>query len=87
MYIVIDCKPDNGCEIQDAACGRSKIMIRLKLFKTGTEEAAVSIAADDNGHLHGTKVLLSLILPWANSDLIVCVDSYFASVGAAETLK
>ena len=62
-------------------------MIRLKLVKTGTEEAANSIVEDENGHLHGTKVLLSLILPWANSDRIVCADSYFASVGAAETLK
>ena len=62
-------------------------MIRLKLVKTGTEEAADSIAEDENVHLHGTKVLLSLILPSANSDRIVCADSYFASVGAAETLK
>ena len=87
MYIAIERKPDNGCEIQDAACGRSKIMIRLKLVKTSTEEAADSIAEDDQGHLHGTKVLLNLILPWANSDRVVCADSYFASVGAAETLK
>ena len=62
-------------------------MIRLKLVKTGTGEAADSIAADENGHLHGTKVLLSLIIPWANSDHIVCADPYFASFGAAETLK
>ena len=87
MYIAINQKPDNGCEIQDADCGRSKIMIRLKLVKTFTEEAADIIEEDENGHLHGTRVLLSLILPWDNSDRIVCADSYFASVGAAKTLK
>ena len=74
MYIVTDRKPDNGCEIQDAACGRSKIMIRLKLFKTGTEEDVDSILEDDNGILHGKKVLLGLILPWSNSDCVVCAD-------------
>ena len=86
MYVAIDRKHDNGCEIQDAACERSKIMIRLKLVKTGTEEAADSILEDDNGIFHGTKVFLSLIIPWANSDCIVCEDLYFASVGAAEVL-
>ena len=62
-------------------------MVRLKLVKTSTEEAADSITEDGQGHLHGTQVLLSLILPQANSDRVVCADSYFASVGAAETLK
>ena len=71
IYIAIDRKPENRCEIQDAACGRSKIMTRLKLVKTGTEDAADSIAEGEDGHLHGTKVLLSLILPWVNSDLIL----------------
>ena len=87
MYIAIDSKPDNGCEIQDAACGRSKIMIRLKLVKTSTEEDADSIAEDENGHLRGTKNILSLPLSWARSDRIVCADSHFASVGPAEALK
>ena len=62
-------------------------MIRLKLVKTGTEETAQSISEDEEGHLHSTKVIVSLILPWANFDCVVCADSYFASVGAAETLK
>ena len=33
------------------------------------------------------KFILSLILPWDNSDRIVCANSYYASVGAAKTLK
>ena len=87
MCVAIDRKPDNGCEIQDAACGKSKIMIRLKLVKTATEEEANSIAVDSNGSLHGANVLYSLICPWTNTDRIVCADSYFASVQAAERLK
>ena len=27
MYVAIDRKPENGCEIQNAACGRSGVMI------------------------------------------------------------
>ena len=83
MYVAIDRKPDNGCEIQDKACGRSIIMIRLKLVKTGTEEAVGIIVEYDNGILHGTKVLISLILPWTYYDHVVCLDSNFASVGAS----
>ena len=63
MYVAIDRKPDNGCKIQDVAHGRSKIMIRLKLVKTETEEAANSITEDGDGHLHSTNILLSLIFP------------------------
>ena len=87
MYVATECKPNNGCEIQDAACGRSKIMIRLKLVKTDTEEATDSTLEDDNRILHGTKVLLRLIINWDNSDGVVFVDSYFVSVGAAEMSK
>ena len=33
MYVAIDRKPENGAEIQDASCGVSGIMIRLKVVK------------------------------------------------------
>ncbi|KAI2492991.1 Transposase IS4 [Fragilaria crotonensis] len=39
MYVAIDRKPENGCEIQCASCGASGIMLRLKLVKTAEEEA------------------------------------------------
>lgn len=52
MYIAVNRIPNNGCRIQDAACGRSKIVIRLKLVKTSTEEATDSIAEDGHGHLY-----------------------------------
>ena len=35
---------------------------------------------------HGTTVLKKLVLPWAKGDKIVCADSYFSSVPAAEEL-
>ena len=87
MHIAIDRKLENGCEIQDAACGKSGIVIWLILVKTATEQAANSIHEDEDGMLHGTKVLAELVSSWAHADRIVCGDSRFASVGAAEALK
>ena len=86
MYVAIDRKPENGCKIKDAACGKSKIMIRLKLVKTSTEEEANSTYEHGDGVLYGTKVILELVRPWANTNRLVCGDSYFASVGAALSL-
>ena len=37
MYVAINRKPENGCEIQNAACGHSGVMIRLKIVKTAEE--------------------------------------------------
>jgi Transposase IS4 len=83
MYIAIDWKPENGCEIQNAACVVSRVMIRLRLVKTAEEEASKR-GEDHQDHLpHGAQVLCWLVSPWANSDRIVCADSYFASVIAA----
>jgi hypothetical protein len=33
QYVAIDRKPENGCEIQNAACGMSGVMLQLKLVK------------------------------------------------------
>jgi hypothetical protein len=86
MYVAINRKPENGCEIQDCACGRSGVMLQLKLVKTAKEQATTAIP-EDNNLLHGTKVLKELISPWSYTDRLVCADSYFASVGAAEELR
>ena len=86
MYVAIDCKPENGREIQNACCGRSSIMMRLKLVKTAEEEATHRDVDLADGMLHGTKILLFLVGPWLNSDRTTVGDSYFASVGAACTL-
>ena len=86
MYVAIDRKPENGCEIQNAACGRSGVMIRLKIVKTAEEENA-SVETDDNGNNHGTNVLKFLVEPWVRMDRCVCADSYFVSVNAVTVMR
>jgi hypothetical protein len=36
--VAIDRKPENGCEIQNACCGRTGIMMALHLVKGPVEE-------------------------------------------------
>ena len=86
MYVAIDRKPENGCEIENAACGHSGVMIRLKIVKTAEEENA-SAVTEDNGNNHGTNVLKFLVEPWVRTDHCVCADSYFASVNAVTVLR
>jgi hypothetical protein len=86
QYIAIDRKPEFGCEIQNLCCGRSGIMMRLKLVKT-MEEQSTHAQPSDGGLWHGTAVLKYLVLPWARKDRIVCADLYFASVGTLMELK
>jgi hypothetical protein len=87
MYVAIDCKPENGREIQNACCGRSSIMMRLKLVKTAEEEATHQDVDLVDGMLHGTKILLLFLVgPWLNNNRTTVGDSYFTSVGAACTL-
>ena len=61
MYVAIDGKPENGCEIQNECCGRSSIMMRIKLVKTSEEELTHTIPDAETGLLHSTCVLLYLI--------------------------
>ena len=86
MYVAIDRKPENACEIQNAACGHSGVMIRLKIVKTAEEENA-SAVTDDDGNNHGTNVLNFLVEPWVRMDRCVCADSYFASVNAVTVMR
>ena len=86
MYVAIDRKPENGCEIQNNACGHSGVMIRLKIVKTAEEENA-SAATEDDGNNHGTNVLKFLVEPWVRTDCCVCADSYFASINAVTVLR
>ena len=87
MNVDIDRKPENGCEIQNACCGRSTIMMRLKLLKTSEEELKHTVPDAEAGILYGTRLLLFLIRPWAYSTQTVVGESYFASVGDAEELE
>ena len=85
MYVAIDRKPENGCEIQSSCCATSGIMLRLRLVKSN----AVADGLNHDGVLdlnHGTLVLKYLIEPWLHSNRIVCADSYFSSVNAAVEL-
>ena len=60
-------------EIQNAAFGRSGIMMRLRIVKSAKNEEEHQ--DDEDNILHGTKVLKELVMPWANTDRIVCADS------------
>jgi hypothetical protein len=82
-YVAIDRKPESGCEIQNSACGRSGVMLQLKLVVSKEDEDFEDV---DEDMLHGTKVLSELVAAWAGSKRIVCADSYFASVQTAEHL-
>lgn len=86
MYVVIDRKPENGCEIQTSACGRSSIMMRPHLVTTARDEERRT-SPHEQGLLHGTVVLSRLVSPWVGSGRTVCADSYFASVQAAERMQ
>ena len=84
-YVAMDRKPENGCEIQDACDGRSKIMMQLKLVKGAAENER--LAHEDASGLHGTRVLKELVDPWKHTGRLVVADSYFASVPCALALK
>ena len=68
MYIVIDQNPENGFEIQKSDCGRSGVVLRLRLVKTEEERKTEHENSGDDGLLHGTQVLNTLVYPWTNSN-------------------
>jgi hypothetical protein len=82
MYVQIDRKPENGCEIQNACCAESGVMLSLRIRKSTTFDHE----GQDPAKGHGTSVLKELVLPWARSNRVVVADVYFASVEAAREL-
>jgi Transposase IS4 len=90
MFVSMDRKPEDGCEIQNTACGKTGIMCQLKLVKTSREAHEEERQEDETGAFaglnHGTKVLLKLTRPWWMSNRVVVADSYFASVECAKEL-
>jgi hypothetical protein len=56
QYVAIDRKPENGCEIQNSACGDSGVMLRLKLVKTAEAEDQ-NVQEDGDSIPHGAKIL------------------------------
>ena len=83
MYVALDRKPDNGCEIRNSECGISGIMMRLKLVRNEENEDSHLKIGEDGLH-HGTRVMKYLVSPWSGTNRIMCVDSYFSSVIGAE---
>ena len=56
--------------------------MRLRIVKCAKNEEEQQ---DDEDNLpNGKKVLKELVMPWAKTDWIICVDSYFVSGPAAE---
>ena len=53
-------------------------MIRIKLANTVVEEGANTVIEYDDGLIHGTKVLLYLVVLWGHTDRIICSNSQFA---------
>ena len=62
QYMEIDRTPENGCEIQNAACGSSGIMMRLKLLKNSENEILHLEKNGDERLAHGTRVLKELVI-------------------------
>ena len=83
MYIAIGWKPENGCEIHNSACSESGVILRLLLVKS-EEYSDLQTQENNEGLQHGTAILKYLVLPWANSERVVCADYYFASVSSEE---
>jgi hypothetical protein len=86
----MDRKPENGCEIQNAACIDSNIMIQLKLVKSKEDEERLESRRSDKEERtelnHGTKVVLDLTKPWNHTGREIIGDSAFASVATAVSL-
>ena len=53
--------PDNGYVIQDTYNVRSKVMIILILVKVSVDNKLLE--NEDNGGLHGTRVMKQLVAP------------------------
>ena len=88
-YIAIYWKPDNGCDIQNLACGESGVMLRLKLVKNIQEEVKAELGWESGNVyelIHGCKVLKELIEPCYHARRVVCADSYFSSVSTAKEI-
>lgn len=74
MYVTIQRKPENGCEVQNAVCGRSGIMLQLSVVTSAEHQKAAGMTNDDNVP-HGAAVLKKLSAPWAGAQRVVCADS------------
>ena len=65
QYIAIDRKPENDCEIPNAADGVSGIMMQLKLVNNSSGED-LHYPEGHDGLLQDLKVMLNIFQPWIN---------------------
>ena len=56
MYIAIDHKPENGCEIQNSVCRKSGVMLRLLTVKSA-DDLDLHTFDNDEGIAHSTSIL------------------------------
>jgi len=56
MYVAMDRKYENRCELQNAVCGRSGLMLRLSIVTTA-EHRQGAATTEDGDLAHGTNVL------------------------------
>lgn len=91
MYVAIDRKPEDGCEIQSSADGISGVMCRLRVVRSAEKEDRLKALYPAPWHKeelhHGAQVALDLVCPWLGTNRIVGGDSYFASVPLANELE
>ena len=60
-------------------------MLRLSVLTSAEHQRATYTDIDDS-LTHVASVLKRLVAPWAGTQRVVCADSYFASVAAANQL-
>jgi hypothetical protein len=87
---VVERKPDNGIEVQNAADVTTGIMLQLKFVKSANNEFRIDQEQFDEDELQlgkGTRVCLQLCKPFFKTGRLVTGDSYFASVEAATILS
>ena len=80
----MDRNPENRADTQNAARGRSGIMMRDRVVNSAKNEEEQQ--DDEENISRGTKLLKGVLMPWDNTDRIFFTDSYFASVSDAEEL-
>lgn len=85
MYVAMDRKPENGCEIQNVCDGQTGIMLRLLIVKSANSANRLLPVVGEATN-HGTKVIQYLCGPWAKTHRTVYANSYFASVQTAREL-
>jgi hypothetical protein len=55
-YVAIDCKHGSSCEIQNAACSKTRIMMELHVVKGLVEEHLVLEKDDNNKLVHPSRI-------------------------------